>query len=201
LNSPAPSPEEGIRWLERAATQGFVEAQARLAWVYVQGLARAKAPDASAQARPAASLFSDAEPAREPDFETAIGWARRAAKAGSADGQVALAYILTSGPEALRDLEEAHRWYEKAASSGSPQGALGYALSLARLARSEDDQKHMVAQLRRAADQGLPTALYLMGVLTDGGVGTDRDPVAAALFYRQAAEKGSRNGQARWGWR
>ena len=193
-----PSQDEGVRWLERAATQGFVDAQARLAWMCVQGWARAEAPDAALTARPAASLFSANEP-REPDFERAIAWARRAAEAGSPDGQVALAYILTSGPDAMRDLEEAHRWYEKAAASGSPQGALGYALSLARLAKSEDDQRHMVAQLRRAAEHGLPTALYLMGVLTDGGVGTERDPAEAAQFYRQAAEKGSRNGQARWG--
>ena len=184
-----PSQDEGVRWLERAATQGFVDAQARLAWMCVQGWARAEAPDAALTARPAASLFSANEP-REPDFERAIAWARRAAEAGSPDGQVALAYILTSGPDAMRDLEEAHRWYEKAAASGSPQGALGYALSLARLAQSEDDQRYMVSHLRRAAEHGLPTALYLMGVLTDGGVGTERDPAEAGAVLPAGGREG-----------
>ncbi len=53
--------------------------------------------------------------------------------------------------------------------------------------------------MRRAADAGLPTARYLLGMMTERGAGVKQDPEAAAQLYRQAAEKGNRNGQARWG--
>ena len=35
--------------------------------------------------------------------------------------------------------------------------------------------------------------------MTERGAGVEQDPAAAAELYRQAAEKGARNGQARWG--
>src|ERR1700722_20021477 len=109
---------EGARWLERAANQGYVEAQAQLATLAIHGLIAH--PDAG----PAARLFASPENS-QPDFEAGLRWARKAADGGSADGQAILGYILTSGPEATRDLDEAHRLYELSAAAGCPQGALG----------------------------------------------------------------------------
>ena len=102
-------------------------------------------------------------------------WARKAAEGGSADGQAVLGYILTSGPEHLRSLDEAHRWYERSAATGSPQGALGFALSLARTATSEEQHVPVAENMRRAADAGLPTALYLLGMMTERGLGMKAD--------------------------
>ena len=55
------------------------------------------------------------------------------------------------------------------------------------------------ACLGKAAEAGLPAALYLLGVMSERGLGVTRDEGAAAEFYRRAAEKGHRSGQARWG--
>src|SRR5262249_39802747 len=137
--------------------------------------------------------------AAAPDFETGIHWARKAAAGGSADGQAVLGYILTSGPEHLRNLDEAHLWYERAAAAGCPQGALGYALSLARTATDAGGQAQVAEQLRRAADAGLPTALYLLALMTERGWGMPADRAAAIQMFRQAAEKGNQPSQARWG--
>src|ERR1700722_2136886 len=72
---------EGARWLERAANQGYVEAQAQLATLSIHGLLNGIGSDAGG----AAKLFAS-NTAAEPDFETGIKWARKAAVAGSADG-------------------------------------------------------------------------------------------------------------------
>src|SRR5262245_12024912 len=188
-----PSQTEGARWLERAATHGCVEAQSLLAALCLRGLA---GTTSGADIR-ADRLFSGDAPA-DPDFASALKWARQAAEAGSADGQALLAYVLTYGPQAMRDLQAADKWYERSAAAGCPQGHLGYALTLARRAANEN-RREIAEHLRHAAAAELPTAIYLLGVLTESGVGVPRDPVAAAELYRSAAEKGHRSAQARWG--
>ena len=128
-----PSRTDGARWLERAANQGYVEAQTQLATLAIHGLT------ASADAGLSARLFAPTE-AAAPDFETGLRWARKAATGGSADGQAVLGYILTSGPETMRDPDEAHSWYQRSAAAGCPQGALGLALSLSRTAKTPEQQ-------------------------------------------------------------
>jgi TPR repeat protein len=189
-----PSRIEGVRWHERAANQGYVEAQAQLATLAIHGLAAVTDP----QAGNAAGLFATNQ-AVQADFETGIKWARKAADGGSSDGQAVLGYILTSGPEALRNLDEAKQWYERSANAGCPQGALGYALSLAAAATDQERQAVVADYLRRAADAGLPTALYLLGIMTERGLGLPADRAAAIQLFRLAAEKGNRPSQARWG--
>ena len=193
-----PSVVEGVRWLERAAHQGYVDAQARLATLSIHGLAVSSDASSGHSGGPAATLFT-ANEASQPDFDAGIRWARKAAEAGSADGQAVLGYILTSGPEHLRNLDEAHQWYERSAAAGSPQGALGYALSLARTATDQEGQARVAEHLRQAADAGLPTGLYLLGIMTERGLGMPADRAAAIQLFRQAAEKGNRPSQARWG--
>ena len=109
---------QGARWLERAGNQGYVEAQALLATLYVHGLA----PDSGgAPGGGSANLFS-ANATVQPDFAAAEKWARRAADGGSGDGQALLGYILTSGPESLRNVEEAMRWYRAIGDRRLPAG-------------------------------------------------------------------------------
>jgi TPR repeat protein len=189
-----PSRLQAARWLERAATQGFVEAQVLLSALYVRGLVN----QTSSQTPGSSGLFAgDAQ--SEPDFESASKWAGLAASAGSAEGQALLAYVLTCGPGPMRDLEEGHRLYKKAADAGCPQGHLGYALSLARLGTSAANRRLIAEHLRHAADSELPTAIYLLGVFTERGVGVERNVAIALDLYRRAAEKGHRSAQARWG--
>ena len=143
-------------------------------------------------------LFAEEEPG-EPDFASALKWARPAAEAGSAKAQAVLAYVLTCGPEEMRDLEAAHRWYQRSAAAGCPEGCLGYALSLAPRTQDEAGRHEVAEHLRRAAEAELPTAIYLLAVLTEQGVGVARDPAVAAELYRHAAERGQRSAQLRWG--
>jgi TPR repeat protein len=171
-------------WLERAASQGCVPAQTLLCDLLLQGLIQ-----------PRAGVFDD-NSTGQPDFSAAIPWARRAAEAGSPGGQALLAFILSRGPEPLRDLNQARVWYQRAASAGSPQGNFGYALAIIEEAGRA---KEAVFHLRKAAEQKMSGAIYLLGVMIEHGIGTEPDLSAAAQCYRQAAEAGYAHAQGRWG--
>lgn len=186
---------EGARWLMRAADRGHVEAQSQLAVLYAHGLA---GTTQDVEGEKTDKLFENETPAK-PDYVSAAHWARRATDAGSASGQAMLAFVLTWGPDSMRDLDEAHRLYEKSASANCAEGCLGYALSLAKRANSEDEKREAAKFMRIAADAGLTTAIYLLAALTEQGFGVPRDPIAAAQLYRQAAERGLREAQVRWG--
>ena len=186
---------DAAHWLDRAARAGRIEAQATLAALHLMGVA------ASDHGTGRADLFAG-NAAHEPDYAAAEEWARRAAEGGAPDGQALLGYILTSGPEAKRDLTQAAEWYRRSAEAGCPQGELGHALALLRTAPQgapEQARTQAAVHMAKAAAAGLPTALYLLGVMTEFAVGIERDLAAAAQLYRQAAEKGVRSGQARWG--
>ena len=188
-----PSRPEGIRWLERAADHGHVEAQSQLAIIYLHGAAGAPEP------KSAARLFDIGDIA-DPNYAAAMQRARMAAESGSGEAQALLAFILSSGPQDMRDLNEADLWYERSAAAGCPQGMLGHALALNRKGGGETAQREVAMQLLgKAAEAGLPAALYALGVINEGGLGATRNEAAAAEFYRRAAEKGHRSGQARWG--
>ena len=186
-----PSRSEGIRWLEQAANRGHIEAQSLLAAVCLHGGVRRSAPAA-------VSLFGVTE-TTDPDYGTAMRWARMAAENGSGEAQAVLAFIFASGPESMRNVDEADFWYERSAAAGCPQGLLGHALALARKGGGEEVQREVVANLRKSAEAELPAALYLLGVVSEHGLGTAHDQAAAAQFYRRAAQKGHRASQLRWG--
>ncbi|TGS65846.1 hypothetical protein EN817_26355 [Mesorhizobium sp. M3A.F.Ca.ET.174.01.1.1] len=188
------SRSEGARWLRRAADRGNSDAQSLLAALYAAGLASREGDGNGAAS---ATLF-ERDVSREPDWTAALDLATKAAEAGSAAGQAVLGYILSRGPKAMRDLDAAHGWYEKSAAAGCPEGCLGLALSLVRL-RQPEQRSRIAAEVRRAADAGLPTAIYLLAVLTEHGMGVAVDLKAAAQFYQLAAEKGLASAQLRLG--
>ena len=186
---------EGVRWLERAASHGYVDAQVVLAGLCAQGLANL----ANDKTKGLAVHIFDQDETVDPDFESALKWARQASEAGSPKGQAILAFVLTRGPEHLRDLDAAHILYERSAEAGCPEGCLGYALSLAGRTSDEKGRRRVVEFLRHAAEAELPTAIYLLGVLIEQGVGVGRNPTIAVELFKRAAEKGLPAAQARWG--
>ena len=200
-----PSAVEGARWLERAAPQGYVDAQSMLAALYMHGIPGSAAPTAASRAselsagRPAAALFNQNEPAK-PDFERAAVWARKAADAGSADGQALLGYILTAGPEEMRDLEAA-----EAAVPPLGGGRLSAGAAWPRPgAAAQRPRARAVRRGRPAIWPAPPRRVcrprqYLLGVLYEQGQGVEKDVARGVGLYKAAAEKGMRSAQARWG--
>lgn len=195
-----PSRGDGVRWMERAASKGYVEAQALLATLCLQGLSPNHADVGTASG---AGLFTSVQDGLgQPDFEAAAKWARLAADNGSAEAQAVLAFILASGPEAMRDPAESERLYKLSAEAKCPQGQLGYAMILARDTSDPRVQAELVRHLSDASEKGLASAMHLYGIILDRGVADvlPQDRAAAAVLYRKAAEKGHRSAQARWGY-
>ena len=128
-------------------------------------------------------------------------WARRAAEAGSADGQAMLGYILTSGPERSAISTRRRAGTERSAEAGCPQGALGYALSLAQSSDGTSRTARGGACIcASAAEAGLPTAMYLLGMMTERGAGVRARPdVPPRSSTAKRRRTGNRYGQARWG--
>lgn len=187
---------EGGRWLLRAAENGWTEAQVLLATLCIHGVVDVRARDKD---EPQGNRLFAAAADAKPDFDTALKWARLAAESGSPKGLAILGYILTWGPATMRDPEAARAYYRQSAAALCPEGCLGYALSLAPSAANAEDHRQIVELLYRAASAGLATAIYLLGVFTEQGVGVERNPPVAAQLYRHAAERSHRAAQTRWG--
>src|SRR3984885_5809441 len=69
-----PSRADGVRWVERAATKGYVEAQALLATLCLHGMGPGFA---DVGANSGAGLFGG-QTLAEPDYPNAAKWSRRA---------------------------------------------------------------------------------------------------------------------------
>ena len=187
------SRSDAVRWCERAARAGLVEAQTLMASL------RLTSPNVTvASALPAAQHPGDPGGRNEADLDSAMYWSRQAAEGGSADAKALLAYLYAAGPEAMRDPTLSETLYRESAASGSPQGALGHGLNLLR-SPDETDRQQAVKWIQKAADANLAFAFYLAGLVHENGVGVKADLPAAIQFYRQAAERGIRQGQQRFG--
>ena len=130
--------------------------------------------------RPIADLFAT-RTKLQPDYVRAQYWAQLAAEEGQPDAQALLGTVLSLGPEEMRDQTAAEEWYRRAAEGGSPQGHLGYGRALMSGERSEARLREAAIHMAKAADAGLPVAIYLLGVMLHHGIG-----VAADLVSRRA---------------
>ena len=145
-----------------------------------------------------ARLFVGAEP-RDPDFAAALGWARRAAEAGFGGWPGGARLHPDLRPGSVPRPRRGASLVRAIGRRRSPARRLGFALSLARRAKDEADRQEIAAHLRRAAEAGLPTALYLLGVLTER---RRREPAAIRprpSILPAGGGEGQPNGQVRWG--
>ncbi|MBS1004402.1 tetratricopeptide repeat protein [Acetobacter thailandicus] len=197
-NGVPPNLPEGVRWMRRAARKGWPKAGFTMATLYLNGLPASIEDQGSSGA-----LFGASSPLvekGEPNFHRAAVWAKLSAELGDVDGQAIYGYVLCNGPEDIRNPEEGRNWYRKAAEAGNAQGHLGLGLLTLGTASSQDDYIVAAQHLRKAADAGLSTALYLMGVMYEHGMGgCSADEGAAFSYYSKAAEQGVPKAQARLG--
>lgn len=185
---------EAIRWCERAARAGLVEAQTLMASL--------RFSDRNAFVAGAAAVVDNGGNAFDQsadNVETDIYWAHQAAEAGSVDAKALLAYLYASGPEGMRDPVWSEALYCESAAGGSPQGALGHGLVLLRTASDEASWREATGWIQKAADADLPFAFYLLGLIHEHGLGIECDMPTAIELYRRSAERGICQGQFRMG--
>jgi uncharacterized protein len=181
-----PSIGEALRWLRRAAEGGNCPAQTELGALALQGVFN----------EGKAGLFEHA--CLSANFHLAEHWCRQAAAKGSAEAKALLGFILSAGPDEIRDEAAADQFYRESAQAGWSRGQLGLAMALLR-DDTPDSNKQAAALLASAADNGMPVAHYLLGVLAETGIAGPVDFTAAAARYKGAAELGHVGGQVRYG--
>lgn len=130
---------------------------------------------------------------REKDPARALALVEEAAAEGSSRGKTALGELLEEGkgPSGKRDPERALALYLEAAAAGHVPAlvALGRGYHAGTLGRT--DHKLALKHFTEAAKQGSGEALNCLGVMNKNGQGgLDRDPRAAARFWKEAADHG-----------
>lgn len=198
---------EAVRWLRRAAEQGYVEAQACLAGMYEKGQGVSQ------------------------DYAEAVKWSRKAAEQGSVYSQHLLADCFLEGRGVARDREEANRWYRKVIDWTKAEADKGEPFAQARLAefyleghgvaqdsstaiqwycKSADKRcdaakealediylrgKWPIEELaaavqwfQSAADEGRPKAQYILGLMNKLGQGVPQNNLGALKWFQRAAD-------------
>jgi TPR repeat protein len=178
-----PDGKESIRWITRAANQGYVPAEYELGRIYLYGRGipidyaqallwerkAAEQGDPRAQ-RDLAFMYERgfgvaADPAK------AAEWNQKAATQGNAEAQLHLAKALDEGAGVNKDAQEARRWYSKAARQEQPTAQL----ELARQSAGQGNCPEAIHWYEEAAGHAQAQAMYELGKLYLSKCGPDKD--------------------------
>ncbi len=155
--------QASLRWLERAANGGMVEAQRNLG-----------------------TYFHDGIDDPDDDIEQAIYWYQRAASQGDLTGQLRLAILLDREKDTTLDHREAIRWYLLAARQGVAQAQhnLGVMHSQGRGTPVNHDKA--LDWFFKAAKQRYTSAMVAIGDTYLSGTGVQQSNVEAYKWFQLA---------------
>ena len=157
---------EAVKWVRKAAEQGFARAQYDLGLMYEFGTGV------------------------ERSNEKAAEWYLKAAEQGYADAQYNLGYMYEYGTGVEQSYEKAAEWVQKAADQGyaDAQYNLG---DMYRDGRGVEESFEKAAEwVQKAADQGLAVAQNCLGFMYQNGTGVEQSYEKAVEWYLKAAEQG-----------
>ena len=184
-----PDPGGAAPWYRKAADQGHAKAQYSLGVLYDRG-------DGVSQ-----------------DLVQAAIWYRKAADRGHAKAQYNLGVMYTLGQGVSQDLVQAAIWYRKAADRGHAKAQYNLGViyahgAVAPKAQHDTNRKTISANedsysdfdkaaywFGMAAEGGIASAKYSLGVMYSVGQGVSPDFAEAALWYCMAAQQGHAEAQ------
>lgn len=190
---------EAVKWVRKAAEQGFARAQYDLGWMYQYGRGVERSDEKAAGwylkaaeqglARAQRNLGFMYEYGRgvERSDAKAAEWVLKAAEQGLADVQnvmykngrgVEQYYVKTAG------------WYLKAAEQGYAEAQCNLGYMYANGTGVEQSYVKAAEWFLKAAEQGDADAQYHLGVMYRDGTGVERSDEKAAEWYLKAAEQG-----------
>ena len=190
---------EAVKWVRKAAEQGFARAQYDLGWMYQYGRGVERSDEKAAGwylkaaeqglARAQRNLGFMYEYGRgvERSYEKAVEWVQKAAEQGLADVQnvmykngrgVEQYYVKTAG------------WYLKAAEQGYAEAQCNLGYMYANGTGVERSDEKAAEWYLKAAEQGLADAQYPLGLMYQNGRGVEQSDEKAADWYQKAAEQG-----------
>jgi uncharacterized protein len=180
-----PDGKESIRWLTKAASQGYAPAEYELGRIYLYGRGipvdyaqalnweRKAAEQGDPRAQRDLAFMYERGFGVEHDAAQAAEWNRKAAMQGNAEAQLHLAKGFDEGVGVSKDREEARKWYAKAARQEQP----GAQLELARQSVSQGNCPVAVHWYEEAAGHGQTQAMYELGRLYENKCGPNRELV------------------------
>ena len=157
---------EAVKWVRKAAEQGFARAQHDLGLMYEFGRGV------------------------ERSYEKAVEWVLKAAEQGYADAQYHLGFMYEWGDGVEQSDVKAAEWFLKAAKQGLAvaQYNLG---DMYRDGRGVEESFEKAAEwVQKAAEQGLAVAQNCLGFMYQNGTGVEQSYEKAVEWYRKAAEQG-----------
>ena len=162
---------EAVKWVRKAAEQGFARAQHDLGLMYQFGRGV------------------------ERSNEKAVEWYLKAAEQGYADAQGLLGVMYANGRGVEQSDEKAAEWFLKAAEQGlaSAQCKLGFMYEDGTGVEQSDEKA--VEWWQKAAEQGLAIAQYKLGIMYRDGTGIEQSYEKALGWVQKAAEQGDASGQ------
>jgi TPR repeat protein len=205
------SDSEVIKWFSKAATQGHVEAQFRLAEKYKSGEGvemdlneavkwyRGPAEQGHLEAQAALAYYYSGhsyfnartggvvQGAENPAESSK--WALKAAQQGHPGCQYRMGGAYINGYGVGKNMVESIKWYRKAAEQGcwESQYKLGEIFHDGR--EVPQNYPEAVKWWRQSAEQGVVKAMYWMGYYYQHGHGVTQNTTEAIEWYRKAAAK------------
>ncbi len=190
--------DEAVKWTEKAAANGYREAQMTLAGLYFYGhehmprdAAKAKrwfeeaARQGSAEARYYLGMLYALGEGVEKSLERAKEEWKIAAEEGIAEAQYQLGLISIDHEETL---QEGLEWLRKAADHAQVDAALALGKIYARGRYSlGPDMREAARWYRRAAEEGNPQAQYVYSLMCLTGSGVARDDKQGMSWLQLAA--------------
>lgn len=180
-----PDGKESIRWITKAANQGYVPAEYELGRIYLYGRGipvdyaqaliweRKAAEQGDARAQRDLAFMYERGFGVAADPAQAAEWNQKAATQGNAEAQLHLAKALDEGAGVNKDADEARKWYAKAARLEQPAAQL----ELARQSAGQGNCSVAVHWYEEAAGHGEAQAMYELGRLYSNKCGPNRELV------------------------
>jgi TPR repeat protein len=194
-----PDGKESIRWITKAANQGYAPAEYELGRIYLYGRGipidyaqallweRKAAEQGDSRAQRDMAFMYERGFGVAADPAQAAEWNRKAAMQGHPEAQAQLARALDEGAGVPKDPAEAHRLYAKAARQDQPAAQLELARKLARA----PDCAEAIHWYKEAAAHGQTVAMYELGKLfLAGKCGVDHS--RAFIWFSIGARFGSK---------
>jgi uncharacterized protein len=125
------------------------------------------------------------------DYKQAALWYRRSADQGFAPAMADLGDLYFYGNGVRQDQKEALRWYRRGAERGDADAEYDFGLIFHDASAGQKQNFDLAMKwFLRAANQGNPAALNMVGYMHDMGEGAAEDPKEAVRWYVKSADKG-----------
>jgi len=167
--------DQAIRWYQKAAAQGHVDAQYEFA-----GALGRENPEAVFLM---GKMYLDGAGGVKKDVAEAIKRFKQAAVKGHVEAQYLLGVIYAEGEGVEKDNAAAAKWWEMAAKQGH--------------LKAKNALK--MGQVLKAAESGDAEAQYKLAGFYEEGNGFPKDAVKAFAWYKRSAEQGSAKAQFKTG--